>query len=107
VKKWLEIMDFFKDDNRVVFVAYTKSVKFFDGVAIPDNMCLLASVWDDTKKSNLDIIRRNNFRIYTAFSKEDMKKAIKTGYSFCPCEDCGSCGKCWNNYINNVACEIH
>ena len=107
VKKWFEIMDHFKDNKNLVFVAYTKSVVFFDGVKIPENMALLASVWDDTKKSNLDIIKKNNFRIYTAYEGADLGNALKNGFSFCPCKDCGSCGKCWNNFINNVVCEIH
>lgn len=107
VSAWLEIINHFSEDPRITFVAYTKSVVFFDGIDIPNNLNLLASVWDDTKESNLEIIRRNNFRIYTAFSKEDMQSAINSGFSFCPCKDCGSCGKCWNNFINNVACEIH
>ena len=107
VEKWFEIMDYFKNNKNIVFVAYTKSVKFFDGVSIPENMALLASVWDDTTPENLDIIARNNFRIYTAYSGELLENALKNGFSFCPCKDCGSCGKCWNNYINNVVCEIH
>lgn len=107
VKKWFDIMNYFKDDKRIVFVAYTKSVIFFDGLTIPENMYLLASVWDDTTPENLDIIRRNNFRIYTAFNKKDMKTALKNNYAFCPCKDCGSCGLCWNNYANNIACQIH
>ena len=101
------VMDHFKDNDNIVFVAYTKSVKYFDGVKIPDNMRLLASVWDDTTAENLEIIKRNNFRIYTAYAGELLENALKSGFSFCPCKDCGSCGKCWNNYINNVACQIH
>ena len=107
VNKWLKIMDYFKDNKNIVFVAYTKSVVFFDGMQLPDNLFLLASVWDDTKQSNLDIIARNNFRIYTAYSGDDMKKALENNFAFCPCKDCGSCGLCWNNYTNNICCEIH
>jgi len=107
VDKWLSIIRHFENDNRIVFVAYTKSVKYFDGVDIPANMALLASVWDDTKRSNLDIIARNNFRIYTAYKGEQLDNAIKSGFARCRCEDCATCGLCWNNYVNNVCCEIH
>lgn len=107
VKKWLKIMDYFKDDKRIVFVAYTKSVKYFDGLEIPENMRLLASVWDDTTPENLEIIKRNNFRIYTAYSGADLDNALKAGFAHCPCENCGTCGLCWNNYTNNICCEIH
>ena len=107
VKKWLEIMNYFKDDKRIVFVAYTKSVKYFDGLEIPENMRLLASVWDDTTADNLEIISKNNFRIYTAYKGADLEKALKSGFAHCPCKDCGTCGLCWNNYTNNICCEIH
>ena len=107
VSAWLEIMRHFEDVKNLVFVAYTKSVVFFDGVALPSNFCLLASVWSDTKQSNLDIIARNNFRIYTAYNKDDLENALANGFTLCRCEDCAGCGKCWNNFISNVACEIH
>lgn len=105
--KWVEIMRYFENDKRIVFVAYTKSVKFFDGLELPDNFRLLASVWDDTTPENLEIIRWNNFRIYTAYKGNDLENALKSGYAHCPCKDCGSCGLCWNNYTNNICCEIH
>ena len=107
VEKWLEIMRYFEDTKNLVFVAYTKSVKFFDGVDLPTNFHLLASVWDDTKESNLDIIKRNNFRIYTAYQGEMLEAALLNGFAHCPCDDCANCGKCWNSFTNNIACEIH
>ena len=107
VNKWIEIMRHFEGRPEITFVAYTKSVKFFDGRDLPSNFNLLASVWDDTSEENLEIIRRNNYRIYTAYTGPALEAAIAAGYSLCGCADCGSCGKCWNNYINNIACKIH
>lgn len=107
VAKWLEIMSHYEKEKRIVFVAYTKSVRFFDGIDLPANFKLLASVWSDTKKENLEIIKRNNFRIYTAFNENDMIQARKEGYTVCRCDDCATCGKCWNNRVQNIACEIH
>lgn len=105
VDKWVEIMRHYRNNKKIVFVAYTKSLKFFEGEDLPKNFFLLASVWIDTKKENLDIIAKENYRIYTAFSHEDMKTA--KGYSVCRCEDCATCGKCWNRRCKNIACEIH
>lgn len=107
VAKWLQIMNHYKKEKRIVFVAYTKSVRFFDGIDLPANFRLLASVWSDTKEENLEIIKRNNFRIYTAFNEEDMKQARKDGYTVCRCKDCATCGKCWNKKVQDIACEIH
>ena len=107
VKKWFDIINYFKDNNKIVFVAYTKSVKYFDGLEIPENLRLLASVWDDTSAENLEIIKRNNFRVYTAYKGADLDNALKSGFAHCPCDNCGTCGLCWNNYTNNICCEIH
>ena len=107
VEKWLEIMRYFENDHRIVFVAYTKSVKYFDGVNLPANFCLLASVWSDTTPANLEIIKRNNFRIYTAYKGLELENALKSGFSKCGCIDCAACGKCWNNYTSNIVVEIH
>ena len=105
--KWLDIIKYFENDNRIVFVAYTKSVTFFDGVKLPANFCLLASVWEDTTPDNLEIIKRNNFRIYTAYKGYELENAISRGFARCRCDDCATCGLCWNNYVSNIACEIH
>lgn len=107
VDKWLVIMNHFSHVDNLVFVAYTKSVCFFDGYKLPENFRLLASVWSDTTVANLDVIKKNNFRIYTAYNKPALDVALASGFSFCPCKDCATCGKCWNDFTNHIACEIH
>lgn len=102
VNAWLEIMDNCKADRRIKFIAYTKSFKFFDGVKLPKNFSLRASIWNDTKPEQLEIVKRNNWNIYTAV------ESFKVGDSFtrCRCKDCATCGKCWKNY-KDIRCEIH
>ena len=102
VNAWLEIMDNCKADRRIKFIAYTKSFKFFDGVKLPKNFSLRASIWSDTKPEQLEIVKRNNWNIYTAV------ESFKVGDSFtrCRCKDCATCGKCWKNY-KDIRCEIH
>lgn len=102
VNKWLSIMDNCKFDKRIKFIAYTKSFKFFDGVKLPNNFSLRASIWDDTKPEDLAIIARNHWNIYTAVER------FEKGDSFtrCRCSDCASCGKCWQAY-KDIRCEIH
>ena len=87
----------------IVFKCYTKSFKFFDGKKLPENFRLRASVWDDTPKEDLEIIKRNGWPIYTAvkkFRKND-------GYAHCRCKDCSTCKMCENMAIKKIACEIH
>lgn len=99
---WLEIAYMLTGEN-VEFIFYTKSFRFFDGIAIPSNMAMRASVWDDTKESDLEIIKRNGWNIYTAveqFTETDT-------FTQCRCEDCATCGHCWDNTRKMIACEIH
>lgn len=99
--KWLAIANNCMDIPNVHFMAYTKSVKFVHDV--PHNMTIRYSVWDDTKAEDIDMASAKGLPIYTAVDKftdetEDMK---------CRCEDCGTCGKCWDIAKAILMCEIH
>jgi len=99
---WLQIMENCKVDERIKFIAYTKSFKFFDGVKLPKNFSLRASIWADTKQADIETIKRNDWNIYTAVDH------FQTGDNFtrCRCKDCATCRKCWQNY-KDIRCEIH
>ena len=99
--KWLKVAEALKHEN-VVFIAYTKSVTYFDGVKLPKNFRLRASVWDDTAADQLEIMNRNAWPIYTAVDK--FQKGDK--FTRCRCSDCATCGKCWAKY-KDIRCEIH
>lgn len=98
---WLEIARRCQGE-RIKFVCYTKSLPYFDGVELPKNFSLRASVWDDTKPEFLQMIAANNWNIYTAVEK------FEKGDTFtrCRCSDCATCGKCWAAY-KDIRCEIH
>lgn len=99
--KWLKVAETLKHEN-VVFIAYTKSVTYFDGVKLPKNFRLRASIWDDTKPDQLEIMKRNAWPVYTAVEK--FQKGDK--FTRCRCSDCATCGKCWARY-KDIRCEIH
>ncbi len=98
---WLQIMRNCTGE-KIKFIAYTKSFPFFDGVDLPSNFFLRASIWDDTPEKFLDMIEKNQWRTYTAVDQ------FRTGDSFtrCRCSDCAGCGKCWKKY-QDIRCEIH
>jgi len=100
--KWLEIINNCSVDPRIRFIAYTKSFKFFDGVALPSNFSLRASIWADTKPEQLALIEKNDWNVYTAVEKFSDNDT----FTQCRCEDCATCGKCWGN-DKVIACEIH
>lgn len=86
----------------IKFICYTKSFPYFDGVKLPANFFLRASIWDDTKPEFLEMIRRNNWTTYTAVEKFQKGDAFHR----CRCEDCAGCGHCWSNR-KDIRCEIH
>lgn len=102
VKKWLAVMEMCKGAN-ITFIAYTKSFPFFDGVALPENFALRASIWDDTTEKALDTIERNSWNIYTAVERFTSSDTFHQ----CRCSDCATCGKCWDNSVHDIRCEIH
>lgn len=105
---WLKIASHFDNsDIDIVFMAYTKSLAYFKGEAIPGCMVIRSSVWDDTKEESLELTKEMDLPIYTAFTKEDMAIALENGYTKCDCKDCANCGKCWDKSIKKLACEIH
>lgn len=111
VKKWLSISLYFFMiyGDRVVFMAYTKSLDFFQGETLPENFCLRASVWKDTCERARNMIYENDYPIYTALSAADIQKLKDMNISFyeCKCSDCGECGKCWNKEEKNIIVKIH
>ncbi len=87
-------------------MAYTKSVRFFAGEDIPENMVIRFSIWDDTAPEEIKIAMDMGLPVYTAVDKfddsitEDMR---------CHCENCSECNKCWSRDKRNayIVCEIH
>ena len=103
LEKWLEIADFFSFDKRLVFVAYTKSVRFLIGKKWGDNFVFRFSIWDDTEPEEIAIAEALGLPIYTAvecFTNESKREK-------CLCADCSTCFKCFNNKFNRLVCEIH
>ena len=101
-EKWLQIMRNCSGDKRIKFIAYTKSFPYFDGVRLPKNFSLRASIWDDTPEAMREIVKRNDWSIYTAVPE------FKTGDNFtrCRCNNCAGCRHCWQNY-KDIRCKIH
>ena len=112
--KWVAIAKQFLPNEDIVFVAYTKSIEYFvklgyGTVAFPENLHIISSLWDDTPADMVKMTYRNDFPIYTALSGEDMEREKQSGHIFheCRCEDCASCGKCWDKSEREIIVRIH
>lgn len=101
---WRTIADHFKYDPRVKFMAYTKSVRYFDGEEIPENMTIRYSIWDDTKPEEIALAVKNNLPTYSAV--ESFEEAGTKEKNKCHCDNCSTCNKCWSA-LAEILCEIH
>lgn len=102
VGKWLRIMDNCKGED-IAFIAYTKSFPFFDGVELPENFSLRASLDASSRGSMRAIVDHNNWNRYEVVPKSD--KSYKGAK--CRCEDCATCNMCISLNIKSIQCEIH
>ena len=113
-RKWIDIIKHFENDNRIVFLAYTKSIVYFVNFGyglstFPQNFVVRSSLWDDTNIDFLTLTYLHKFPIYTALTRKQMNSRIENGAKFteCRCNDCATCGKCWNKEHGEIVCEIH
>lgn len=108
-RKWVKIAEAFKDNENIVFLAYTKSVAFYKSADIPKNLVIRSSLWADTCAKSVEITKAFDIPVYTALSAHDMDIAEKQGLKFekCRCEDCATCGKCWDSTIKTIITYIH
>lgn len=104
VDKWMEIIRHFRNVKNLVFMAYTKSLPYFEKYDVKKykNLAFVASVWDDTKPEMMEIIERRGYRIYTAVDSFENWDGTK-----CDCQDCANCQKCYKNRYKRIACKIH
>ena len=122
--KWLEIARFFKDDERITFTAYTKSIEFFKDEEWRGIINLRFSLWDDTDPKQVDLALKMGLPIYTAvksfmavavgmmrkFIARFHRKKSPVDYSKyfrCRCSDCATCQACYSDKVKVIACEIH
>lgn len=102
VKKWLQIARHFSGNDKIVFMAYTKSVEYFDGLQIPENVVIRYSLWADTDPAQYAKAVKMGLPIYTAVDSFTTEKAINR----CLCDCCSTCQKCWHD-VEKLICEIH
>lgn len=112
-QKWVDICKHFEHDNRIIFLAYTKSLPYFEKLGynttdFPKNFIVRSSIWDDTKEGMLELTKALSMPIYTAYTKEELEtQKSNKDFTFCDCIDCGKCKACYFNKYKNIGCLIH
>ena len=84
--KWLSIARHFENNKNIVFMAYTKSLIYFESENIPTKFCLRASVSDDTKEEQKEWLSKNTdvalgSDAFFPFS-DNIERAYKSGVKY-------------------------
>ena len=113
LKKWIEITDYFKDNNKISFQAYTKSItilkEYIDkyNKNINDiNIHFVYSIWEDTKIKDINIAKNYNLQTFTTIPLHSEKEYENKGYFICK-GNCGICKQCYTNIKDKIAITIH
>jgi hypothetical protein len=115
LNNFITIANHFKNDKRIVFQAYTKSIEYINnyincnmGKLESINIHFTSSIWNDTDTKNIELTNKLNLQTYEAFPKKELAYKINNeGYFKCECIDCGKCGECYKNTNKKIAVEIH
>lgn len=103
---WREIARRFNGIIELIFMAYTKSLPYFEDVKTSANLVIRASLWNDTR-ADLRAMAEN-YPTYTAMTADELTTAVQSGAVVkCRCDDCGHCLLCMYASVKNLACEIH
>lgn len=115
LSKWIEIANYFKGNDRLIFQAYTKSILFIveyldkHNITLQDvNIHFTYSIWNDTNEQHIETARNLQLQTYEAFPKKQMFDKVATeGYFECECINCGKCLECYKTKHMKVAVAIH
>ena len=113
LRKWIAIANHFKNNTKIQFQAYTKSVSYFkhhylryknlDNI----NIHIVYSAWDDTRQEDLSFARALKLPIFYATTKEKATEVAKSGVYRCPQSNDGSCKECYKNNHKLIVVSYH
>lgn len=123
LEKWIHIAEYFNGNTKILFQAYTKSIKILtkciscedkfndmdisiiDEIIKSINIHFVYSIWSDTNKEDINIANFIGLQIFTAMTKEEIEKQEKDIFI---CKgDCGNCKQCYTGKVKNIAIPIH
>ncbi|HFD2052227.1 TPA: hypothetical protein ACF2DE_002958 [Clostridium perfringens] len=122
-KKWVEISSYFKDNAKILFQAYTKSVIYIDDYIkskfdyLPSrmevekilnsiNIHIVYSIWHDTSKKDVSIAMKLGLQTFTALPKDKIPIAVEKGDFLCN-GNCGNCKECYTGKSLKIVIPYH
>lgn len=121
--KWVYISEYFKENDKIFFQAYTKSMPIiedyineygknygydFDPNEIINdiNIRFVWSVWNDTPKKYTDSALALGFQIFMALPKDEISNQVDKGAFNCN-GDCGNCKECYTGNSLKIVIPYH
>ena len=112
--KWVNISNHFKDNDKILFQAYTKSMPILrqyieeNEIGLNDiNIHFVWSIWNDTPKEYTEYAKYLGMQTFTALPKDEIEIAIKNGAFECKDLDCASCRECYSNNHKEIVIPYH
>ena len=110
-KKWIEITNHFKNDDRIVFQCYTKSMPFLKEILketqLEDiNIKIVWSIFEDTDPTYTTFANELGLTTFTAKPKKEVPAAVEDGYFLCKGE-CGHCQACYKGHVPKIVIPYH
>lgn len=112
LEKWIKITDHFKDNKRILFQAYTKSMPILEqwlnkGNNINDiNIHFVWSIWNDTPKEYSERAKELKLQTFIALPKQEIIQAVNNGSFECK-GDCGNCRQCYTGKVKEIVILYH
>ena len=102
--KWFDIANYFKDEKRIIFQCYTKSLPFIKDKEFLSNFKIMYSIMPDTKSEDIEVAKGLGLNTFTAIPVRDFEQLENENIK---CK--GDCSRCKECYIGNkdMIVEFH
>lgn len=121
--KWINITEYFKGNNKILFQAYTKSMpilyyyfedykstygnEFSNKDILEDiNIHFVWSIWHDTPKEYNIIAKLLEMQTFKALPKKEIDESVNNGAFLCN-GDCGNCKECYTGKSKAIVIPYH
>ena len=124
--KWVNISNYFKGNDKILFQAYTKSMpilidrfeyissmsgmdkeEYADYLKETVNIHFVWSVWHDTPVEYTEFAKLLELQTFTALPKNEIEDVIKNGSFVCKDLDCASCRECYLDNHKEIVISYH
>lgn len=110
-RKWLEITDHFKGDDRILFQCYTKSMPYLLDILnerelASINIKFVWSIFEDTNPEYTEAARALGLTTFMAKPKKEVSACVEQGVFLCQ-GDCGHCQACYKGRVPQIVIPYH